>query len=343
MVDCSIIILTYNSAPDITDTLDAAKDQRTTLSYEFVVADNNSSDRTVEIIRKAYPDVEVIEHQENWGSSKGYNKALKHADGDYVVYLNPDTTVHRDWLQNLYSGLRESDADAAMSSVFEPGDEGYAPDERTGSKDLMKVKDVATTGYVYNGEHEMVDHPVRTLHLAGNSMMFDASVFDELSHAFEEAFFLFADDIDIALRLNVLGKRVIMVPDAIVYHHQRARADPIMSVWLAKKHIWALSGRLLSFYKNMYLSEYLLALPLLIAGGILNARALKGEPAKQTLYAVGGIFLTGLCFLLLLARFRDVRSHRNEILAKRCRGRFWLLRKMVGSTPPRLDWSITAK
>lgn len=340
MYRCTVIILTYNSEDDIVATLDALFDQRAEFDFEVIVADNNSQDDTVQIVKDYPQEISVLAFEHNWGASVGYNKALEHSTGEYVAYLNPDTTVHRDWLSSLYNGLLESEAAAAMSSVFEPGDQGYTPDDREGQKEIVKVKDVARTGYVYNGEHPNPHRPVRTLHLAGNSMLFDREVLDELGHVFEEEFFLFADDVDIALRLNVLGFRTVQIPDAIVYHHQYDRKSPSSLRWLARKHIWATSGRFLSFYKNMTIAEFLLALPLLFLGGIFNARAMGVSKSKRIIFAFGGVFLTVYSLGVLVLRRKTVRAHRAEIQRDRVRSQFWLIDKMFTMDPPRKHWDI---
>lgn len=341
MTTCSVIILTFNSDDDIVDTLDAITDQDVEFEYEIIVADNNSSDNTVSTVRDSFPQVRVVEFEKNWGASIGYNKALSETNGEYVAYLNPDTTVHRDWLQTLLEGMRCANADAAMSSVFEPGDYQYEQLDREGTHEVMKVKDVAATGYVYNGEHENAHRPVRTLHLAGNSMLFRRDVFDELPHPFEEAFFLFADDIDIALRLNVLGMKTVMVPDAVVYHHQYDLEAPSSLIWLAKKSVWAHSGRLLSFYKNMHFVEFLSALPLLLAGGALNAREIGGNNITRILFSIGGLGLSVVSLFVFVFKLHEIRDHRQEVLMNRTREPFWLLRKMIEVSPPRTDWILS--
>jgi len=340
MTHCSVIILTYESSDDILDTLKTVTDQTVDFSYEVIVADNNSRDDTVAIVKEEYPSVRILEFKSNWGAAIGYNKALEEASGEYVSYLNPDTTVHQEWLETLLTGLEEVDADAAMSSVFEPGDRHYEISVREGKLGVMKIKDVTTTGYIYNDERRNVHQPIRTLHLAGNSMLFRRDTLNELSHPFEQAFFLFADDIDMALRLNVLGKKTVQVPDAVVYHHQYDLEDPDSLIWLAKKSIWAHSGRLSSFFKNMYLTEFLLALPLLLAGGVFNARELGGSSVKKLGYALGGIGLSLVSLLVFLMKIPELLDHRNQVLSSRTRGRFWLLKKLVGSNPPRLDWDV---
>jgi GT2 family glycosyltransferase len=338
MCRCSIIILTYNSADDIRKTLQSVLDQDVEFNYEVIVADNDSSDGTAEIVSDEFPDIRMLEFNRNWGASKGYNKALAKVEGKYVVFLNPDATATSSWLQRFVNGIESADATAAHCCIYEPGDEHYDSKGKAVPKAVMKVTDVSTSGYVYKREHPSSERPFRTLDLHGAAMILDTAELDQLTHHFEEAFFLFADDIDMALRLNVLGKKVVLVPDAVIHHHQEGLADPSPIWWFVKKHLWATSGRLLSFYKNMYLPEFLLALPLLVLGGALNARELRLPIWKRVVYGVGGAVLSLASVGILITRFTEVRERRKRILKRRDNGRFWLLKKMVFSSPPRINW-----
>jgi len=346
MVKCTVLILTYNSSDDILECLESVKNQKfekVEFDYEIIVADNNSSDNTCQLVRENYPSVTLLKFEENHGASKGYNRALTHVSSEYVTYLNPDTTVHQKWLSRLIESIEKSNTFAAHSSIFEPGDDRYAsakPDSRVLNEelDIMKVTDITKTGYVTKQEFENVHRSFRTLTLHGASMIFKTSDLRSLDHQFEEALYLFADDIDMALRLNVLGENVRLVPDSIVYHHQHSLADPSPFTWMIKKHIWATSGRFTSFFKNMYFVEFLLSVPLLLLGGALNARELRIPTWKQLVYGIGGLGLSFISFMSFLLTISDIWEHRKKILDERETGKFWLLKHMVGDTPPRLSW-----
>src|SRR5262249_15537487 len=62
--------------------------------FELIVADNGSTDGSVEYIRQTYPQVKIVENKANLGFAKGNNAGIKEAKGDYVLILNPDTLCH---------------------------------------------------------------------------------------------------------------------------------------------------------------------------------------------------------------------------------------------------------
>lgn len=99
----SIIVVTYNNENDIADCLDSILNQDYQ-DFEVIVVDNSSTDRTVErIIDKFAKDVRVklIESKENTGYAGGNNIGFQNSKGEFVVLLNPDLVVDKEWLVNL--------------------------------------------------------------------------------------------------------------------------------------------------------------------------------------------------------------------------------------------------
>ncbi len=86
----SIIIVTYNNQESIGDCLSSLKKYEPI--FEIIVLDNNSTDKTVEEIKRV-KDVKLIKSDVNLGFSKGNNQAVKEAHGEYLIFLNPDTEL----------------------------------------------------------------------------------------------------------------------------------------------------------------------------------------------------------------------------------------------------------
>lgn len=86
------VIVTWNNEKEIEDCINSVRDN-TDLGFEIIVLDNNSSDRTAEIIEKNFPEVNLIKSQENLGFAQGNNVALSQVNSEYVCFLNPDTIL----------------------------------------------------------------------------------------------------------------------------------------------------------------------------------------------------------------------------------------------------------
>jgi len=104
MPDLSIIIVSWNVKEKLRDNLRALFESQF-VNFEVFVVDNNSSDGTVEMVRKDYPRVKLIPNQENLGFARANNQAIKLADGRYFLLLNPDMRVFDDTLSNAVAWM----------------------------------------------------------------------------------------------------------------------------------------------------------------------------------------------------------------------------------------------
>jgi GT2 family glycosyltransferase len=96
----SIILITFNQ---IKYTMECIKSINETLSndYEIIVVDNNSSDQTVKLIKKEFPEVTLIENKQNLGFPKAVNQGILEAQGDYVLLANNDIVLTEGWLERM--------------------------------------------------------------------------------------------------------------------------------------------------------------------------------------------------------------------------------------------------
>ena len=92
----SVIIVNYNVKYFLEQCLLSVQRACAGLQSEVSVVDNNSSDGSVEMVRKRFPEVKVIANHDNKGFSAANNQAIKIAEGDYILLLNPDTVVEED-------------------------------------------------------------------------------------------------------------------------------------------------------------------------------------------------------------------------------------------------------
>lgn len=111
----TIVVLNYNGANFLTPCLSALISSNYPRDlFEIVVVDNESTDGSVDLIRKMFPSVDVIEAGGNIGFSRGNNLAMRRASGPFVALVNPDTVVDPNWLNPLVGRLQ---ADATLGAV----------------------------------------------------------------------------------------------------------------------------------------------------------------------------------------------------------------------------------
>ncbi len=109
----SVIIVTYNHRKYIGQCLESVIEQK---PYEVVVVDNGS-DGTAEYVIRNFPSVKVIKPEKNLGYAGGNNLGVRHARGEYIVILNPDTVVEKGWLEELVKPLEKRQADYGIERL----------------------------------------------------------------------------------------------------------------------------------------------------------------------------------------------------------------------------------
>ncbi|MCP4152084.1 MAG: glycosyltransferase family 2 protein, partial [bacterium] len=219
--EVSVVILVYNGEKFISPLLESIQDQ----SYpaektEVLLVDNGSTDNTV-AKAKEFDNVKVILLGQNYGYTGGNNRAPAYAGNDLIVFLNVDTICHHDWLSGLVGVLTtHKNIAACASNTVSPGDPGFDSQERYKPLDTICRSELTVFGY-----SRFLQQPYKKIVysklLSGCSFIIRREILDELGYLFEEAFWIYAEDTDLALRLRNTGRQVCTTGDSLVYHmHQ---------------------------------------------------------------------------------------------------------------------------
>jgi len=220
-----IIVLNWNGKED---TLDCLKSLRSTNygNYQVVLVDNGSEDDSVAVVRKNFPEVEIVETGKNLGFAGGNNVGIEYAvkrGADYVFLINNDTTVHPDYLRELVE-VAESDVKigAAGSKIYY-----YSEPERIwfagGRINWLKNK----------GEHIGLDEIDRgqfdetreTDYLTGCALLVKREVIEGVG-MLKEDYFLYYEDVDYSLRIQNAGYKTVYVPKSKIYHKVSRSTKP---------------------------------------------------------------------------------------------------------------------
>ncbi len=332
----SIVIVSYNDEKLIADCLASVLDQDIPRGqYEVIVVDNDSKDRTVQIVREQFPTVTVVESKVNLGFPAGMNEGLKFARGPRWVMLSSDTVVPRGWLSAL---MRPMDEDPMVkvthAAMVIPGDPNY--------EENLKVRATLT----HAAYHEMsrlsliephwvptTAAPVPTLHVAGASAAFDTSILPELGgYMLDDDFFLDCDEVDFGFRVNSLGYKVMAVPAAAYYHRHPFNTKMTFSRPLIRRLRRLQRNKALCFYKNMHTLEFLACLPLYLFGGALKP-LVYGERfsiVQRIAYSLGLEAFVWLGFLTaVFGWFPRFADKRRISLKNRRQPPFWFFKQLM--------------
>ena len=239
----SIIILNYNSLAHLQANLDSLLQ----LDYpaarvELILADNDSSDGSVEWVAKNYPVVRIVKNGANLGFAEGNNAGVAAAKADWVVILNPDMRVEVNWLTELLRPLQQNPYITCVASRILNWD-GTALDFGDAAINFMGWG--CQPGY---GSHDIAayaqDKPL--LFPCGGAMLIKRQVFLD-NGGFDRDFFAYYEDVDLGWRLWLAGYEVIFAANAIVYHRHHGSWQHVPD---ARK--WVLSERntLFTIIKN---------------------------------------------------------------------------------------------
>lgn len=323
----SVIILGYNGIGFLEACLTSVLDQNfPPEKYEVIYADNASTDDSANYVAVNFPTVRTIRFDRNWGFAEGNNRAAELSQGRYLVFLNQDTVAHRDWLAEMVRAVESDPTIKAGHAAGCPLQTGYM--ERQAHIERGYICEVSRFGTIDPVEIALSSAPVFTLHLGGGSMILERSIIAELEYIFDPSFNAYCEDLDLGLRLNGLGHRVVFVPTAVCYHDRQGRAKPTRKT--IQRTALATRNRFLAYMKNMYTDEFLLALPYLYLGSITKMNKMVPNPLNRVVYALGLLPFTGYYLLQALWQMPHYQRDRARILDGRSRhhDRRWLLNEL---------------
>ena len=201
----SIIIVNFNGIEHLKPCFESLRNSSYS-NYEIILVDNNSTDNSVEYTSNNYPSVIILKLDKNYGFAEANNKGTRIANGDYFLFLNNDTKVDSNFLNELISPIDgDPKIGIAQSLLLKPNG------EIDSSGDFID-----NMGVVYNSKSKT--HQIREISSAkGASMIVKRKVFESLN-GFDSKFFAVFEDVDLCWRAWIRGYRVILIPSSIVIH-----------------------------------------------------------------------------------------------------------------------------
>lgn len=247
----SVIIVNYNSGERLTNCLHALV-MECERADEIIVIDNASTDDSAREVEHTFPDVRVIDNDENIGFGGANNLGAQFATGKYLAFLNPDTVVQPGWLARLVTALEDNpQAGLATSKILLLDD----PERINACGNEMHSSGLTLCRGMGKDSGALFD-PSEVNAVSGAAFVIRRALF-ELLGGFDESFFLYMEDTDLSLRARLAGYRCIYVPDSVVYHDYALRFGP-------KKTFYQERNRYLMLLKALRWRTLIALLPTLI-------------------------------------------------------------------------------
>lgn len=219
MTSCSVVILNWNGVKHLRTYLPSVVAH--TKGAAVIVADNGSTDESLEVLKSEFPSVQTIVLDQNYGFAEGYNRALAQIESEYVVLLNSDVEVTEGWLIPLLVYMESHPEVAAV----QPKIRSWV------RRDYFEHAGAAggyinALGYPYcrgrvlwkvEQDKGQYDDTVTVDWTSGACMCVRTKVYKECG-GLDASFFAHMEEIDLCWRMRNSGWQLACVPQSVVYH-----------------------------------------------------------------------------------------------------------------------------
>lgn len=224
----AIVILNYNGQryleqflPSVVNYSDGNRSENNFFTPEVIVADNASTDNSIEFIKATYPNVSLLELDKNYGFAEGYNQALAKVKADIYVLLNSDVEVTQNWLAPVINVLHTNRSIVACQPKIKAFHK-QTHFEHAGAAGGY----IDTLGYpfcrgrIFDSVEEdsgQYDNQQEIFWASGAALFIKATHFHKIG-GFDGDYFAHMEEIDLCWRLQKAGYKIMFVPDSTVYH-----------------------------------------------------------------------------------------------------------------------------
>ncbi len=288
----SVIIVNYNKKDLLKGCIDSVMTQSFS-DKEVIVVDNSSLDASSGMVNAMYPEIKLLQNTENLFFCKANNQGIKEAKGDFILCLNSDCVLDKDYLKEALSSFNLDKRIGMVSGKI------FRTDKKTiDSTGLFVARNRKPLergyGKLDKGQHEK---PEYVFGVSGSCMLMKKVMLDDIKDEngyFDETFEIYYEDLDLCWRAQKKGWKAYYTPKAIAYHERgatavienkdcfglRPRNDIFRGISdeLKKKYI---RNRYKCMKKNDSIAGFLINLPFILLYEI-----------KMYCYIIGNFFLT---------------------------------------------------
>ncbi len=232
----SIIILNLNGQEHLARCLPSIEGQ-TYQNVEVILVDNGSSDGSIEYVRQTFPHVKIIANDHNTGFAKANNQGIIASNAPFIFTLNNDTWLDPNCVEEV---VRVAEANERVGMIATKMLQMDFP-QLIDSAGL----DLDRTGFGWSRYHGQPDNsteqePYEIFAPCAGAALYKRKMLDEIG-LFDEGYFIYYEDMDLAWRAQLRGWHCLYVPKAKVYHAQSAttgRGSPFKRYLLSRNRIW---------------------------------------------------------------------------------------------------------
>ena len=277
-VEVSVVIPNYNGMAYLDGVLSSLECQ-TFRDFEVILVDNGSADGSTSFAAASYPWVRVIELPDNYGFSRAVNEGIKASAAEYVLLLNNDTEVEKDFVNEMLSAIkRHSNAFSCAGKMVQFNDRDKLDDAG---------KYYCALGWAFaRGKGKSIhtyDQEEQVFATCAGAAIYRREFLDKTGY-FDEEHFAYLEDLDVCYRARIMGYENWYAPKAVVYHvgsgTSGSRYNQFKTRYSSRNNIYLI-------YKNMPILQIILNLPFMIPGFVVKILFF-------TLKGIGREYLAGI-------------------------------------------------
>ena len=319
--DISVVILNWNGSAMLQRFLPSVI--RYSEEAEIIVADNGSTDHSIDILREKFPSVRILPFRENYGFAEGYNRAIQQIETPYVLLLNDDVEVTPHWLKPLLTFMNHHPEVAACQPkiLSETNREVFEYAGACGGF-IDHLGYPYCRGRIFNHvekDRGQYDQVCPIFWATGAALLVRTDVYRK-EGGLDKRFFAHMEEIDFCWRLRSRNYGIYCIPQSTVYH--------VGGGTLPKSHprktFLNFRNNLLMLYKNLpeerlnftlrirYLLDLIAALKMLLSGQVKESMAIV--KALRTFFKIRHDFDRQREENLQKQQLKDIPEMRNESL-----------------------------
>jgi GT2 family glycosyltransferase len=233
MPEIAVVVVNWNGAHLLPTCLSSLR-QQTWRDFETILVDNGSADDSLALLQRDFPEVRVIPLQENLGLAGGTNAGIAATDAPIIATLNNDTEADPRWLEELKLALDahpEAGSVASKLLLFDRRDVIHSAGDFYGVDGVPGNRGVWERDDGRFGQSELIFGACAGAAAYRRTMLDDVGLF-------EDSFFMYCEDVDLAFRGQLLGYRCVFAPAAVVYHMLSATGGgPLASYYCGRNFL----------------------------------------------------------------------------------------------------------
>ena len=319
--DISVVILNWNGSAMLQRFLPSVI--RYSEEAEIIVADNGSTDHSIDILREKFPSVRILPFRENYGFAEGYNRAIQQIETPYVLLLNDDVEVTPHWLQPLLEFMNHHpEVAACQPRIWSETHRELFEYAGAGGGFIDHLGYPYCRGRIFNHvekDRGQYDQVCPIFWATGAALLVRTDVFRK-EGGLDKRFFAHMEEIDFCWRLRSRNYGIYCIPQSTVYH--------VGGGTLPKSHprktFLNFRNNLLMLYKNLpeerlnstlrirYFLDLVAALKMLLSGQVKESMAIV--KALRTFFKIRHDFYRERKENLQKQQLKDIPEMRNESL-----------------------------